>query len=206
VFRDPAFAHDRGRVMEICEGILADSVLSKAAGRSFTWECESRPEHFDVDLLRGMKKAGCGWVKIGLETTCGETLQAVRRLETQEDAEVYRTHVANLVEAAREIGLSCRVFVMGGLPGQNQADFVETARFLRRIHPTAVNVMIYRHYPGIELRAATENEEEIKDQMAPLLAVKADLEREATSDRRRIEVRLRRYWRSMSRWLRRRWE
>ena len=204
VFRDPAFAHDRQRVVDICHGILGDPVLGKKVGRSFSWECESRPEHFDADLLRWMKRAGCGWVKIGLETTSERVLETVRRLNAPGDAVAYRTHVANLMDAARRIGLPCRVFVMGGLPGQTESEYTETAEFVRRIRPTALNVMVAHSYPDVRVGVPAEgDEQELKRQMAPLFELKTDLEREAVTDGRRAGAQWRRYWRRIGQHLRR---
>ena len=59
--RDPVFARDRARVVAICEGLLAHGIQIK-------FNCESRPEHFDDELLRLLKAAGCWRVKIGLES------------------------------------------------------------------------------------------------------------------------------------------
>ena len=68
ILRDPVFARDRRRVEEICQGAI-DRKLPLA------WECESRPEHFDRDLLRLMQRAGCTTIKLGLETTSASVLQ-----------------------------------------------------------------------------------------------------------------------------------
>ena len=59
--RDPVFAHDRARTAAICEGLLARGVRIK-------FNCESRPEHFDDELLRLLQAAGCWRIKIGLES------------------------------------------------------------------------------------------------------------------------------------------
>jgi len=61
MMRDPVFAHDPARVHALCEGLIA-------RGIQIRWGCESRPEHFDPELLRLMKAAGCVDVKIGMES------------------------------------------------------------------------------------------------------------------------------------------
>ena len=66
VFRDPVFAHDAARVTAICDWIARHPEIG--AGTRFSWECESRPDHFDGPMLARMKQAGCGWIKIGLES------------------------------------------------------------------------------------------------------------------------------------------
>jgi radical SAM superfamily enzyme YgiQ (UPF0313 family) len=147
VFRDPAFAWDQARVEGICRLILERRLR-------LNWECESRPEHFDEPLLRLMKRAGCEGVKIGVETVSEELLHSLARLEPEQDAESYREHVGELARVCCEIGLRCRLFVMLGLPGQDQAALDETLRWLEGIGPEVLNVKIFQTYPGIRLSAA----------------------------------------------------
>jgi len=144
VFRDPVFAHDRDRVVALCAGIL-DRPLH------LRWECESRPEHFDRELLELVQRAGCQWVKIGLETTDAGLLQKLKRVQSLGEASAYLQQVAHVVQICDEIGLQCRLFVMGGLPGQDVAMAERTSAFVQRLHPTALNVKLCDHYPGIEL-------------------------------------------------------
>lgn len=143
VFRDPVFAHDRQRVAAICDGILR-------GGLRLHWECESRPEHFDVELLRLMQRAGCQWIKIGLETTDGALLKKLRRVGSAEEATAYLQHVAEVVQACASIELQCRVFVMAGLPGQDVLMAHHTREFLEQLRPTALNVKALERYPGID--------------------------------------------------------
>lgn len=142
VFRDPVFAHDRERVVALCEGILR-------RGLRLRWECESRPEHFDSELLQLMQRSGCQWIKIGLETTDGQLLQELQRVGSSEEAAAYLQHVAAVVQDCANMELQCRVFVMAGLPGQDMLMVQRTREFLEQIRPTAVNVKAFESYPGI---------------------------------------------------------
>jgi anaerobic magnesium-protoporphyrin IX monomethyl ester cyclase len=146
VFRDPVFAYDRSRVVALCEGILQ-------RGLRLRWECESRPEHFDTELLRLMQRAGCQWVKIGLETTDAALLQRLRRVRSPDEAARYLQCVAGVVRACSDVGMRCRLFAMAGLPGQDLVAAQETRRFLVGLHPTAVNVKAFDWYPGLDLEA-----------------------------------------------------
>jgi len=147
VFRDPVFAYDYQRVLTLCEGILKRRLRLR-------WECESRPEHLDIDLLRLMQRAGCQWVKVGLETTDAGLLQRLRRVNSAEEAAAYLRHVAQVVNACAEIGLNCRVFVMAGLPGQDLIMADGTRRFLTTLRPAALNVKGYDAYPGLPVKTA----------------------------------------------------
>ncbi len=153
VFRDPVFAHDRERVVELCTGMLGSRF-------ALNWECESRPEHFDVGLLRLMQRAGCQWVKIGLETTDAGLLMRFRRIGSLEQAESYLQHVSKIVRTCAEIGLRCRLFVMAGLPGQDVAMAQRTRQFVEQLRPAALNVKVCERYPGLGLDIADEGDSE----------------------------------------------
>jgi radical SAM superfamily enzyme YgiQ (UPF0313 family) len=159
VFRDPVFAHQRERVVELCTAMLD-------AGISLNWECESRPEHFDHQLLRLMQRAGCHWVKIGLETTDTGLLQRLKRVRSADQAEHYLRRATEVVSACHEIGLRCRLFVMAGLPGQDAAMAQHTRRTAERMRPDALNVKLCEPYPGTDLPGTLEGDH--ADQMAIL--------------------------------------
>ena len=152
IFRDPAFAGDRERAVELCEAL-------RRARVRVPWECESRPEHFDPDLLYRMRRAGCQTVKLGLETVDETLLWGMNRLLPGWTAARYRAHVAELVATCRRLGLNCRLFVMTGLPGETREALEATLAFLRAVRPPAVSVKRYRPYPGTrwgdEMGAAT---------------------------------------------------
>jgi len=184
VFRDPVFARDRQRVLDICAEIQRRPELG--AGSRFTWECESRPEHFDAELLRVMKEAGCGWIKIGLETTGEEVLRRVNRLHPDETSEEYIAQTAEVVRACRDVGIRCRVFAMVGLPGQGDSVVADTLVQLRRMSPTALGVKALEHYPGArwEEKISPADEESVQRQMIPFLEMKEELEQTGAPPRR----------------------
>lgn len=148
VFRDPVFAHSRERVVSLCQEITRRRIR-------IPWECESRPEHFDAELVRLMAQSGCHCLKVGLESADPQVLVNVRRVNTVDEALHYLAHVRELVRVCAEVGILCRVFVMPGLPGSNVASAEGTAAFLRDLTPPAVNVRVFDAYPGTALEGAT---------------------------------------------------
>ena len=152
VFRDPVLAWDRDRLAAICQGILA-------RGIRLNWECESRPEHFDPELLGLMERAGCRWIKIGIESASGRLLADLQRLPGATSAAAYQTHAKDVVRAAKALGMGCRTFIMVGLPGETDADLAETLDFVRHLEPTALNTKAFIPYPGIRLEGAGADEE-----------------------------------------------
>lgn len=149
IVRDTVFAQDRARVVALCEGILS-------AGLKTPWECESRPEHFDRELIRLMKRAGCTAIKIGMESGDPQVLVALGRVKREGAAE-YLAHVRRVAGWCREAGLRCRVFVLAGLPGQSTSSLEMTRAALERLpRPVTINPSVYRAYPGLALQGQAQ--------------------------------------------------
>ena len=156
MFRDPVFAHDRERVLAICQGLQQRGVRQ-------SWECESRPEHFDGELLREMRAAGCTTIKVGLESTDPTLLVALKRVASIEAGREYVEQMEYVVRRCRQLGITCRLFVMTGLPGQDKAMLDETAGFLKKLRPDALHIKPYHWYPGVaHERESDEGEQQAK--------------------------------------------
>jgi len=178
IFRDPVFARDREQVVALCRAL-------REARFAVPWECESRPEHFDAPLLRSMKEAGCRVIKLGLETADAELLVALRRVPDELAARRYLAHTRDIVRVARRAGLTVRLFVMAGLPGQTEAAVRQTAQFVQKVKPNALHVMTFSAYAGLsfgEEGAAASVEGPAHREM--LDAVAQELERERPARRR----------------------
>jgi radical SAM superfamily enzyme YgiQ (UPF0313 family) len=109
-------------------------------------------------MLRLMKRAGCQWVKIGLETTNGALLEKLERIDSEEQATRYLQQVGDVVRTCNETGLYCRLFVMAGLPGQDEVMAQHTRRFVQQLQPTALNVKGFKEYPGMRVAARAEED------------------------------------------------
>lgn len=144
MFRDPVFARDRSRVLALCSEL-------RRLELSVTWECESRPEHFDPDLLGALSAAGCDTIKIGIESGDPELLAAIGRVRDQAAGQAYLDRVAEVVNASRQAGIVCRVFVLVGLPDQSSQSVERSEDFLRQLRPDRLHVKRYSWYPGIDL-------------------------------------------------------
>lgn len=150
VFRDTVFAQERGRVAALCEALLARE--SGVPGQVLAWECESRPEHFDRDLLALMKRAGCATVKIGMESGDAAFLARLGRVASSSTAEAYLGQVRRVAEWCAELDIRCRVFVLAGLPHQPPAS-IEATRSALRLLPasTIIHANAYRPYEGVDV-------------------------------------------------------
>lgn len=145
VVRDPVFAHNRGRAAAVCEGVAA-------RGLKLGWACESRPEHFDRELIRLMAAAGCATIKIGMESGDRELLARIGRVADPSEGGAYLDQVARVADWCRESGIRCRIFLMAGLPGETPASVEATVAALKRVAPSAtIHPNVYRAYDGVAL-------------------------------------------------------
>jgi len=168
VFRDPAFALDRKRVLAICKGIRQEPRL--APGRNLIWECESHPSHFDRRMLRQMNLAGCVGIKVGLETVSESVLDTEGRLPVGVSPRAYLDHVADLCQVSARLGIACRLYVMVGLPGQQLDDVRRMAEYVRRIAPASMTAKRLKRYPGLKLSQHVLPSESQIDQMEKVLS------------------------------------
>ncbi len=177
IFRDPVFARERDRVVALCHALR---------DRRFAvpWECESRPEHFDAPLLQTMKRADCRVIKLGLETVDPALLVALKRVPSETAVSGYLEHAGRVIHEAQRIGLTVRLFVMVGLPGQTEDSVRETARFVQRVSPNALHVMKFVSYPALPLEDRVPAPENVAAQRAILDAVAQEMERSRPVKRR----------------------
>lgn len=141
VFRDPVFARDRDRVLALCQALVRRKVR-------LAWECESRADDLDAELVQAMAKAGCVAVKLGLESAAPAVLAAVGRVRDAASAEVYRGRALAAAQACARYGVALRVFLLAGLPREDESAIAETARFVGEMRPSALHVKVVDKYPG----------------------------------------------------------
>jgi dihydroflavonol-4-reductase len=135
-------------VAAICEALAR----GKQEPGLLRWACESRPEHFDRELICEMAAAGCATIKIGMERADPAFLARIGRLPAADAAEAYLAQVVRVSRWCEEAGVRCRVFVMAGLPGQGAADSAATVAALKRLAPSAIiHASAYRAYDGVAL-------------------------------------------------------
>ena len=113
------------------------------------WECEIRVGSVDPPLLEKMRRAGCYYVDIGVESGSQRVLdQCVRKQIKLEEAE-------RLFRWTKEIGLLTKVFFTVGHPGETVAEGWTTNRFLRR---NRRYVRLAGYHAGVKVYPGTEVE------------------------------------------------
>jgi anaerobic magnesium-protoporphyrin IX monomethyl ester cyclase len=133
-FYDDAFSVDRSRVVKICEELHARKLNLK-------WDCGTRVDMVDHQLLKTMHDAGCFAVWLGVESGSEIILGAMnKKIKIEQTKKAYKT--------ARQIGLMTIANVVLGFPGETEQTALETIRLVKELNPDDVGFYIATPYPG----------------------------------------------------------
>jgi radical SAM superfamily enzyme YgiQ (UPF0313 family) len=133
-FYDDAFTVDQARVEEICKE-LHDRNLK------LTWDCGTRVDMVNKELLQKMKDAGCIAVWFGVEAGSQLVLDKMGKGFTARLTK-------NAFKMAQDIGLMTIASVVFGFPGETKETAMETIKFIQEINPDDVGFYIATPYPG----------------------------------------------------------
>jgi len=134
--KDDTFTCNRRRALEICRGIL-DRKLN------ILWNCDTRADALDEELLRAMRLAGCQVISLGVESAAPEILRNVRKNVTPEQ-------VLEATRLARKFGFQVRYYMMAGNRGETVETFKKSVDFLQEAKPNEFLFGVLTFYPGTE--------------------------------------------------------
>jgi len=106
-----------------------------------TWNCYSRVNCVNLDLLKKMKQAGCYHIKYGVEFGSEHALKISNKKATLEQAE-------NAVRWTKEARIECKGNFFMGLPGETWEDCKATVDFAKKTSPDLVSFGVFEFIPG----------------------------------------------------------
>jgi len=113
-----------------------DQVVS--SGLQIRFECITRAERMNDEVIQWLKEAGCYRVWIGAESGSQRIIDAMdRRVDVQ--------HVKDMLIKTREAGIETGTFIMMGYPGETMEDIKTTAKYLVDTQPD--HFTITKSYP-----------------------------------------------------------
>ncbi len=133
-FYDDAFSVDRSRVVKICEELHARKLEMK-------WDCGTRVDMVDRELMKTMRDAGCFAVWLGVESGSEAILGAMNKsIKLDQTRLAYKT--------AHQLGLMTIANVVLGFPGETEQTAKETIHFVKELSPDDVGFYVATPYPG----------------------------------------------------------
>lgn len=146
-FVDDIFICDRKWVLAFCDEVLRRKV-------KFTWECESRVNNVDLDLLMTMRKAGCIKIHFGIESGSERILKSINK-------NITRKQILETAKAARLAGIWYKFFLLFGFPWETREDIEATRSLVFEAVPDILAISLLIPMPGSAIW------EQIQDRLLP---------------------------------------
>lgn len=168
-FREDLFTVNKKRVIDICNEI-------KKRKLDFKWECESRVDTINEDMLRSMKSAGCELIWLGVESGSQKILDYLNKKITIAQSR-------DAFKLCQKIKLRAGASFMIGIPSEKIEDIYKTIDFAKKLNPDFAWFSIFTGYPTSPLYAyVVQNRLYEKDIGHGILIIKTD-----EFDRKKLE-------------------
>lgn len=99
------------------------------------FECITRADRLNEDIIAVLKACGCFRVWIGAESGSQRIIDAMdRRVDVRQ--------VRAMIQAARKAGIQAGTFIMLGYPGETETDICETVEHLKASNPDLFTITV----------------------------------------------------------------
>jgi len=108
------------------------------------FECITRAERLNDEILQLLKEAGCFRIWIGAESGSQKIIDAMDR---RVDVDV----VKKAIQKTNRLGMETGTFIMLGYPGEDEADINTTIQYLKEANPTHYTITVAYPIKGTSL-------------------------------------------------------
>ena len=120
-------------------------------GVKIPFECITRAERLNDEILQLLKEAGCYRIWIGAESGSQKIIDAMDR---RVDVNV----VKDAIIKTNSMGIETGTFIMLGYPGEDEKDIKETINYLKKANPTHFTITIAYPIKGTSLYTEIEKD------------------------------------------------
>jgi radical SAM superfamily enzyme YgiQ (UPF0313 family) len=138
IFRDPLFTQERDRVAALCDGIVE-------RGLELRFECETRLDRLDEELLVKMQRAGLQAIEFGVESLSSDTLRRVGRRPIPE------AHQREMIRVCDKLGVRTVGFYVLGFNTDTWDSIAATIDYSISLGQTLAQYKLLTPYPGTPL-------------------------------------------------------
>jgi radical SAM superfamily enzyme YgiQ (UPF0313 family) len=138
-FRDASFTLKRRRILNLCQKLVEEKL-------DIQWECLTRGNLLDDELVEAMKAAGCRLVRVGVESGSQAILDYLDKGTTLEEM---RTAASLL----RRHNVRWSAYFMLGVPIETRETLAESVEFMKELSPDFISLARFSPIPGTELYA-----------------------------------------------------
>jgi anaerobic magnesium-protoporphyrin IX monomethyl ester cyclase len=133
-FYDDAFTVNREHTMQLCQDIIARKL-------NITWDCETRVDAVDKELLETMQKAGCIAVWFGVESGSEKILCGMHK-------KINLEQIRKAFKMTQKTGMMTVASAVIGFPGETEETAWETINFINSLNPDDIGFYVATPYPG----------------------------------------------------------
>jgi len=148
-FQDDNFTFDKERAIGICNEIIRRKL-------KINWVIQARADCLDREILESLKKAGCVYIGVGVESGSDRILSLLQKDQSRE----------KIIAAFREIdraGIFAIAFFMLGNPQETYSEMLETIKFAEELDPLMIQVAFFTPYPGSKYYEALQGDKRSPD-------------------------------------------
>lgn len=144
MFNDATLTADLAWSSLLFEGMVKNNI-------DLTWNCSTRADCVNSDILKLMKKAGCHTISLGMESVDLEVLKNIRKNINPEQ-------IKDAVYLIKKHGMDSIVYSVLGFPGETKDSIKRTIHFLTNLDTTFITLGIAVPVPGTDFyRYVEEN-------------------------------------------------
>lgn len=136
-FKDDTFTINRKRLMGLLQKMIDEKL-------NINWECTTRVDVLDEEMLKKMIEAGCNVVKIGVETGSEKILKETNKGVTM-------AQIRKAAALLNKYNVFWSAYFMMGLPQETEEDILSTYRFMKELNPYYAGLGVYNPMPKTEL-------------------------------------------------------
>ncbi len=133
-FYDDAFTINRQHTLEMCADI-------KERKLKVEWDCETRVDAVDKELLEKMRDAGCITIWFGVESGSEKILGKMHK-------KINRDQVREAFKMTQKTGMMTIASAVIGFPGETEETAWETINFINSLNPDDIGCYVATPYPG----------------------------------------------------------
>ncbi len=141
-FREDLFTINRDRVIDLCTKIRDN-------GLHFSWECESRVDTVDREMLTAMKDVGCKLIWFGVESGSQRMLDYLNK-------HITLSQIRNTYKLCHDVGIKAGASFMIGVPSETDDDIRATISLAKEVKPEFAWFNIFTGYPTSPLYEHTK--------------------------------------------------
>lgn len=147
-FADATFGVNKRNTKTLLKRMIDEGIAEKVS-----WECWTRVDILEEELVGLMKKAGCTTIALGLESGSDKVLERAHK----------KTNIDQIYTAVKNVkkhGILCRCFIVFGHIGETKEDIRETIRVTVKTNPDEIVVGVMTPWPGTEVYDLAVKKEE----------------------------------------------